>query len=355
MNRIVVKLPRAVRRRLRRVAMGTRDSGLRTRILVVLHYASGAGCERVAAALGIHAQSAARIARRFLEQGEAGLHDGRSHNGTPKVDADLLEALSRLVRGSPQDHGWHRPTWTRELLAKTLLKETGVSLSVTTIQRMLVTLRARWGMPRPIVACPWKKGRRLRRMRRIRALLGNLPSGEIAFYQDEADVDLNPKLGRDWMLFNTQKLVLTPGKNQKRYLAGALSSDGRELHVVSGRTKNSKLFLDLLAKLRAAFPRARRIHLVLDNYVIHSSRRVRRYLESDGRRFRLHFLPPYSPNDNKIEMVWKDLHANVTRNHRCTSIEQLTREARAYLRRRQRARAWVAWFARPTRRTRKAA
>ena len=81
----------------------------------------------------------------------------------------------------------------------------------------------------------------------------------------------------------------------------------------------------------------------------------RSFEASNAERFRLHFLPPYSPNDNKIEMVWKDLHANVTRTHRCTSIEQLTREARAYLRRRQRARAWVAWFARPTRRTRKAA
>ena len=35
----------------------------------------------------------------------------------------------------------------------------------------------------------------------------------------------------------------------------------------------------------------------------------------------MHFLPPYSPQFNPIERVWLDLHANVTRNHRCTTIE----------------------------------
>ena len=29
----------------------------------------------------------------------------------------------------------------------------------------------------------------------------------------------------------------------------------------------------------------------------------------------LHFLPPYCPDHNRIERLWKDLHDNVTRNH----------------------------------------
>ena len=48
------------------------------------------------------------------------------------------------------------------------------------------------------------------------------------------------------------------------------------------------------------------------------------------------FLPPYCPNDNKIERVWQDLHANVTRNHTCPDITALMREVRYYLRKRNR-------------------
>jgi transposase len=33
----------------------------------------------------------------------------------------------------------------------------------------------------------------------------------------------------------------------------------------------------------------------------------------------LHFLPPYCPDDNRIERLWKDLHDNVTRNHKVSA------------------------------------
>jgi transposase len=47
----------------------------------------------------------------------------------------------------------------------------------------------------------------------------------------------------------------------------------------------------------------------------------------------LHPLPPYCPKANRIERVWEDLHANVTRNHRCPDMKSLIREVRLWLRR----------------------
>ena len=49
---------------------------------------------------------------------------------------------------------------------------------------------------------------------------------------------------------------------------------------------------------------------------------------------RLHLLPPYCPNENRIELLWLDLHANVTRNHRCRTIDELLRAVHGYLSRR---------------------
>jgi transposase len=48
-------------------------------------------------------------------------------------------------------------------------------------------------------------------------------------------------------------------------------------------------------------------------------------------RVQLHFLPPYCPDHNRIERIWKDLHDNVTRNHTCRSLKQLMQEVRTYL------------------------
>ena len=54
-----------------------------------------------------------------------------------------------------------------------------------------------------------------------RSLVASLPRNEVAVYEDEVDVHLNPKIGLDWMGLGQQKEVMTPGQNEKRYLAGA--------------------------------------------------------------------------------------------------------------------------------------
>lgn len=48
------------------------------------------------------------------------------------------------------------------------------------------------------------------------------------FYEDEVDIHLNPKIGADWQLRGHQKRVVTPGQNEKYYLAGALHSGCRK-------------------------------------------------------------------------------------------------------------------------------
>jgi len=330
-NRIVLKLGRATRRRLQRTARKTRDAEFRTRVVVVLHYDAGLGCDQIAAALEIAPRTATRVARRFLEEGEEGLTDHRCENGVAKVDDDQLQAVVELVKGSPRDHGWSRPTWTRELLAKELRRMTGIKVSPTTVGRMLARLRARWGMARPTVFCPWAQGRKKRRLAAILRKIGRLGHDELAFYQDEVDIHLNPKIGRDWMLRGQQKIVVTPGQNKKWYVAGALAVGGNDLVTVGSDRKNTDLFLALLDRIKLMYPKARRIHLVLDNYVIHSSQKAQRYLEEQDGRFELPFLPPYSPNENKIERLWQDLHANVTRNHRCSSMRELKTRVRRYL------------------------
>jgi transposase len=311
----------------------TGDAAFRTRVQIVLLYEAGLGAQRIATSLGCVPATAVRVAQRFLEQGEEGLLDGRRGNGELKVDDDLRQALAELVAGSAHDHGWSRPTWTREALATTLRQRTGVRVSVTTVARMLQDLGARWGMARPTVVCPWSKARKSRRLRAITTILTHLRSDEVAYFEDEVDIHLNPRIGRDWTLRGQQKVVVTPGQNRKRYLAGALAVNRRDLLFVRSERKNTDLFLALLEKLRQHHPRARRIHLVLDNYGIHSSRRVRAYLAEHSGLFHLHFLPPYSPEHNDIERLWREVHANVTRNHRCKTIDELMHRVGWHLRR----------------------
>jgi transposase len=272
------------------------------------------------------------VAVRYEQFAEAGLIDGRCDNGSTKVDEVCYIVLYQLLEHGPPDYGWARPTWTLELLARETSRQTGIRLCRETVRRILKHLGARRGRPRPFVVCPWSKQRRQRRLRQIQQLIDTLPNDEQAFWEDEVDIDLNPKIGPDWMLPGRQKAVQTPGVNAKRYLAGALDAQTGEVQWVESDHKNSLLFIQLIRHLAEKHPKAKRIHLITDNYSIHTSRITQKAIESYQGRIQLHFLPPYDPNDNRIEQLWLDLHANVTRNHRCSDMAALIREVRRYLR-----------------------
>jgi transposase len=273
-----------------------------------------------------------KAARRFAETGEEGLLDQRAFNGITKVDARFKETLEQVLHSVPTEVGWQRTTWTRELLGRELERRRLPRVAPCTMGRALSAIGARLGMPKPTVACPWESARRERVLRGLRRLARNATVDEPVFFEDEMDVHLNPKIGRDWMLKGQRRYVRTPGQNRKRFVAGALNAATGKLTCVDAHSKASELFHKLVWKLAGEYRHARRIHLVLDNYIIHSSKRTKRFLAQFGNRVVLHFLPPYCPDDNRIERVWLDLHANVTRNHRCLTIEELMVQVVAFMR-----------------------
>jgi len=340
MPRMVLKFEPGVKVTLRRMRRETQDKGLAVRCQIILLTGKGRAARSIAEALGCSASWVYRVRQHFRAWGVGGLIDHREDNGQVKLDESFLAALYKVVDQSPQDYGYPRPTWTRELLVEVLAEQMGTRVHPATMSRALRRIGARRGRPRPTVNCPWAKAAKQRRLRRIRRLLKSLPPNEVACYEDEVDIHLNPKIGLDWMNRGTQKEVLTPGQNQKCYLAGALDARRGRLTWVGGTQKNSLLFLDLLKELLRRYSQAPRIHVILDNFRIHDSQAVRRALADWGQRIHLHFLPPYCPNDNRIERVWKDLHDNVTRNHRCKNMSELVDQVLCWLRQRNQSRQW---------------
>lgn len=334
MSRMLFRLDRRVKLKIRSMRRNTRDKGLAMRCQIVLLAAKHRTRPMIAEAVGCSVSWVNRVVSRFRDFGIAALYDGREDNGAVKIDERYLSLLYEVIDDSPQDYGYLRPTWTQELLAKVMNFITGVKVHRATMSRALALIGARLGRPRPVVGCPWSKAAKTRRLNEIRCLLDNLPPGEKGFYVDEVDIHLNPKIGCDWMNRGTQKQAMTPGQNVKRYVAGAMDSRNGHLTWVRADRKNSLLFIELVQKLAQDHPQAKVIHLVLDNFKIHDSHATRAAVAALGGRVVLHFLPPYSPDGNKIERLWRDLHANVTRNHRCKAMPELMNNVYKYLRNR---------------------
>jgi len=328
----VPRLRRYQRRELIRLGRKSRDPHTCLRFQVVAIVASGVSRSEAARRLDVACSTAVSAVQRYLASGIPGLYDQRHRNGAAKVDQPFRTVLHEVLLQTPDVFGWRRPTWTRELLCLEMERRGFPRVAVCTVGRALFEIGARLGRPKPIVGCPWGKRRKERRLREIRRLARKATASEPVFFADEVDIHLNPKIGLDWMPRGLQRKVITPGQNQKRYIAGALNATTRKLTWVTGDRKNSDLFCQLLWRLAGEHRSARRIHIILDNYIIHSSRITQRCVAEFDGRIVLHFLPPYCPDSNRIERVWLDLHANVTRNHRRSSMADLMRDVVDFLR-----------------------
>ena len=269
--------------------------------------------------------SISRTLTSFREDGVVGLlGTKRKATKTPKW---VERAGTWLEDETPRDHGYFRTRWTCELIASMLAwdHKTPVRVSTETVRRSLKRDGYSWSRPRPILGLRDDEYDRI--ITRIRRLLAQMPSTETAVFQDEVDINLNPKIGAAWGRHGEQLTVPTPGNNVKRYVYGSLSWRTGRLHLSAAcRRRNSEFFIQHVEDLRRQLRRYQRIHVICDNASFHSSRVVREYLERVSHRFSIHFLPAYAPESNPIERVWWHMHEVVTRNHQCDSIDELVNQ-----------------------------
>jgi len=102
-----------------------------------------------------------------------------------------------------------------------------------------------------------------------------LPESAVILAEDEAEVNLLPWLRSTKIVKGEPQEVMTPGKNQKRSIFGAIEvATGRLLYHIAERAK-SATFIEFLEQILDAYPRA---PVVLDDVSTHSSRAVERWL-----------------------------------------------------------------------------
>ena len=129
MDGIVPKLRFASKQKLLMRMRRCRDARLKGRYLIIINLGNGRSPAATAEALEIAPSTVYRVAHRFRQMGEAGLFDQREDNGPTKLDEEYLTILYDLVKSHPQEHGWRRPTWTREMLVKTMCGRTSNVIS----------------------------------------------------------------------------------------------------------------------------------------------------------------------------------------------------------------------------------
>jgi transposase len=101
-------------------------------------------------------------------------------------------------------------------------------------------------------------------------------------------------------------LMHEPTRRKIGYFGAVRLRDGKFVYQREEGKFNAESFGKFLKKLRkASCHSGKKVFVIIDNARYHHAIILKKYLAKCANRFNLIFLPPYSPDLNPIERVWK--------------------------------------------------
>ena len=143
-------------------------------------------------------------------------------------------------------------------------------------------------------------------------LKGVLPKDDAICFMDGVHPTHNTKTTYGWIKKGKRKEIRTNTGRQRLNISGALDIVSKKVVAREDITLNANTTIEFLVKLEKAYPLANEVHVFCDNARYYKNKEVGRFLEHS--KIKMHFLPPYSPNLNPIERLWKLMNENVLYN-----------------------------------------
>lgn len=136
---------------------------------------------------------------------------------------------------------------------------------------------------------------------------------ETILFMDAMHPTQATKVSCGWIKKGHDKAIETTGSRTRLNLVGAIDLNNLARAQVKRYEKvNSETIQEFFTELRAENGSNKRIHLILDGAGYHRAKIVKD--KADELNIKLHFLPPYSPNLNPIERLWKVMNEHVRNN-----------------------------------------
>ncbi len=146
--------------------------------------------------------------------------------------------------------------------------------------------------------------------------------------EDEVHFQRHSSLIRMWAPRGQQPRVLSASTRQKVGFFGALNLKTGCLLTKEAATFNAATFGDFL--YHVLHQTQGKVHLILDNASWHKAVDLRDFFINNQDRLVRIFLPPYSPELNPIERVWRVTRRQVTHNRYFESTEELETALTSY-------------------------
>ena len=134
-------------------------------------------------------------------------------------------------------------------------------------------------------------------------MLNSVPEDEPIEFGDGVHPTMATKVSYGWIRKGKDKLIETTGSRTRMNIMGSINLESMNVSITKHDKLNSDSMEEHFALMRSKYATATNIHLILDRGPYNTSKKTKEYAEKYG--VVLHYLPPYSPNLNPIERLWK--------------------------------------------------
>jgi Transposase and inactivated derivatives len=153
-------------------------------------------------------------------------------------------------------------------------------------------------------------------------LKSSIKSDEIILFGDSTHPQHQTKLAYGWIKKGVRKSEKMTACQKRINIIGAINLNTHAVEYSQVDWVNTDSLKAFLLQLCAAYPNASAIHLILDNAGYHKSEAFLKFVATT--KVKIHYLPPYSPNLNPIERLWKIMHENTTYNRYYAKLSEFT-------------------------------
>jgi transposase len=142
-------------------------------------------------------------------------------------------------------------------------------------------------------------------------LKANLAKDEEIYFLDAVHPDFQSQAVCGWILKAETKTLPTTNKQFRLHFVGALDLQKMQIITHEYETINAENTIEFLKNLEK-HSNASKIHVICDNGRANKNKALQEYLKTS--KIEIHYLPPYSPNLNPIERLWKIMRERKTYN-----------------------------------------
>jgi transposase len=273
------------------------------RLKALLLLDKGFSCVEVGHILLLDDDTVRGYANQYLNQGAQSLLSDNNKGTSPFLKLGQLELLDLHLSDNVYSDSKGIIAW--------VFNEFGITYTTSGINALLKRMGFVYKKP-VLTPCKVDEKKQQEFVTQYQQVKQNLAKEDQIYFVDGVHPQHNTIANYGWIKKGHTKQLKTNNGRQRININGAYNAETKQVFYVEDERINAQTMIALL-QLILKEQKEGKIHIVLDNARYYHALVVKEFLEGNTRII-LHFLPPYSPNLNIIERLWKILKTKVVYN-----------------------------------------